>query len=212
MELYGLVKERVKDDSGKLVDPDDYDSAITAALMRYSKGKPRNLVRDLPGTDSHDLALPVEWSSDFSVVVSLEYPVGTVPADMLQPADWCLYVSPASTVLRLSDLIPAATESVRCTFTALHTEATLPVVDQEAVVDLAAANCLLQLSAAYGNSIDNTIQADSVDHQSKTDQYRRLAQELRRKGLAALGLDDEDAAPAASVVAAPPKRRNRWAR
>lgn len=210
MALYDLVISRVKDDSGKLVDPTDYNNAVTAALARYSKGKPRTLVKDLPGTDGHDLALPVEWCPDFSAVTALEYPIGSVPADILQSACWALYQSPTTTVIRLTDLSPAVAESVRCTFTALHTEATLPVVDQEAVADLAAAICLLQLSAAYGNSMDNTIQADSVDHQSKTDQYRRLAQELRRKGLAALGLDDEDAAPAASVVAAPPKRRNRW--
>jgi hypothetical protein len=212
MALYDLVIARVKDDGQKLSDPDDYNNAVTAALARYSKGKPRTLVRDLPGTDSHNLALPVEWCPDFSVATALEYPIGSVPADILPPADWCMYVSPTSSVIRLTNLSPAATESVRCTFTALHTEATLPVVDQEAVADLAASICLLQLAAAYGNSTDSTIQADSVDHQSKTDQYRRLAQELRRKGLAALGLDDEDTTPAASVVAAPPKRRNRWGR
>lgn len=212
MALYDLVISRVKDDSGKLADPTDYNNAVTAALARYSKGKPRTLVKDLPGTDGHDLALPVEWSADFSAVVSLEYPIGNVPADILQPGCWMLYQSPTTTVIRLADLSPAVTEYVRCTFTVLYTEATLPVVDQEAVADLAAAICLLQLAAAYGNNMDSTIQADSVDHQSKTDQYRRLAQELRRKGLAALGLDDEDTTPAASVVAAPPKRRNRWGR
>jgi hypothetical protein len=210
MALYDLVIARVKDDAEKLVDPTDYNDAITAALARYSKGKPRILVRDLPGTDGHDLALPVEWSPDFSEVRSLEYPIGTVPADLLQPGCWALYQSPTSTVIRLDDLAPAATETIRCTFVVLHTEATLPATDVEPVADIAAAICLLQLAAAYGNSTDSTIQADSVDHQSKTDQYRRLATELRRKGLAALGLDDEDAAPAAAVVASPPPRRTRW--
>lgn len=209
MALYDLVISLVKDGSNKLVDPADYDNAIVAALARYSKGRPRTLVRDLPGAGGHDLALPVEWSADFSVVASLEYPVGNVPASMLQPAAWCLYVSPVATVIRLSDLSPAATESIRCTFTALHTEDTLPIVDYEAVADLAASICLLQLSAAYGNSTDSTIQADSVDYQSKTDQYRRLAETLRVKALSALGLNGDDVIPAASVVAPPPTRRAR---
>lgn len=212
MALIDLVIARVKDDAEKLTNPADYNNAITAALARYSKGKPRVLVRDLPGTDSHDLALPVEWSADFSAVRSLEYPIGNVPADILQTDCWALYQSPTSTVIRLTDLAPVATESIRCTFSVLHTEATLPATDIEPVADIAAAICLLQLAAAYGNSMDSTLQADSVDHQSKTDQYRRLATELRRKGLAALGLDDEDAAPAASVVAPPPPRRSRWVR
>lgn len=211
MALIELVIAAVQDAATRLTQ-DDYTNAITAALARYSKGKPRILVRDLPGTASHDLALPVEWSPDFSAVRSLEYPIGNVPADILQSDCWALYQSPTSIVIRLTDLAPANTESVRCTFTVLHTEATLPVVDQDAVAELAASNCLYQLSAAAGNNMDSTIQADSVDYQSKTDQYRRLAADLRKKALTSLGLDDDNVTPPASVVAAPPPRRSRWGR
>lgn len=211
MTLYSLVIAAVQDAAEKL-NVDDYTNGINAALKRYSTANPRVLVRDLPGADSHDLALPVEWVADFSVIRSLEYPVGNVPADILQTDCWSLYQSPATTSIRLFDLTIGTTDTVRCSFTVIHSESTLPVTDQQAVAELAASSCLYQLSAAYGNSMDSTIQADSVDYQSKTDQYRRLAADLRKQALSALGLDDDDAIPPAAVVAAPPPRRSRWVR
>lgn len=211
MKLYDLVIAAVQDAAEKLT-VDDYFNGITAALNRYSTANPRVMVRDIAGTDSNDLALPAEWIAGFSTLRALEYPIGTIPADLLQSHCWSLYQAPSSCVIRLADLQPTSAESVRCTFTVLHSEETLPAVDQQAVAELAASACLYQLSAAYGNSMDNTIQADSVDYQSKTDQYRRLAAELRKQALAALGLDGDDAIPPASVVAAPPQRRRRWGR
>ena len=78
MALIDRVKDKVKDDSGRLSDLADYAPAIEAALAGYSKHKPKTLVRDLSGTGGHDLALPAEWDPEFSSILRVEYPAGRV--------------------------------------------------------------------------------------------------------------------------------------
>jgi hypothetical protein len=201
--LYALTKGKTKDDAGKLSDPLDFDNSIAEALKRYSKTRPRLACIDIPGTGSHDYALPIGWSDGFSTIVSIETPIGNVPETLLDTDEWSLYMTPTGTKLRLLDA-PAATETVRMLFTQLHTEATLPVADSDAVANLAASLCCRQLAAAYSNTSDPTIQADVVNYRSKSGEYTRLADSLEKLYKEHLGIKADDTTAAAMTNAPAP--------
>lgn len=207
MTLYEMTKARVKDDSGKLSDPFNYDDAIAAAIKRYSKHRPRLAAADLAGAGTNDLDLPVDWAAGSSVMVSVEYPVGSVPAILLDSDLWQLYRTPVALKLRLLYVVPAATETVRCEYSIPHDENSLPLCDLEATADLAASFCLRQLAAAYGQTGDSTIQADSVNYRSKTDEFRRLADSFEALYQNHLGLKSGDTAPATAITARPAETR-----
>ncbi|MBC7964227.1 MAG: hypothetical protein H7Y05_14945, partial [Steroidobacteraceae bacterium] len=74
MTLTELVTGKVKDDSGKL-GLGDIDAGVAEAIKRYSKVRPQIVCADLAGAGSNDLPLPVDWSPEFSSIVSIEYPL-----------------------------------------------------------------------------------------------------------------------------------------
>lgn len=210
MNLIKLIRAKVKDDSGKLSDPADLFSAAAEALNRYSKARPLEVVADLPGTDSHDCALPAGWQDGFSTFVQVEYPIDSVPAEIIDRRFYQLYAAPAGKKLRIWNTNPTADEFVRLTYTTLHTEATVPSVDVEAVANLAASICLRQLAAAFGQTSDSTINADVVNYRSKSDEFRRLADSFESLYKAHLGITGNDTVAAASLTAPPPDRSTRF--
>jgi len=203
MALIDLVKAKVKDESGKLTDPGDYAAAVTEALNRYSKNRPRLVCADLAGAGSHDLALPVGWVEGLSSIQSVEYPTGVVPEALLDSDMWTMYRTPTATKLRLLTYTPEATETVRILYSAAHTEGTVPAADLEAVANLAAATCLRQLAAAFGQTSDPTIGADVVNYRSKADEFRRLADSLEEQYGDHLGIGKSTPVSAAMAVAKP---------
>ena len=207
-DLDSLVRGNVKDDSGRLTET-DYANGISAAIKRYSKARPVELCTDLPGSGSTDLALPGDWQPAFSTIISVEYPLGEVPECLLTLGNYRLYRTPAGQVLRLVDLFPALTESVRVVYTLAHDDSTIPDSDLDTVANLASAYCLLRLAAVYGNATDSTIQADSVQRQSKIDEYRRLADKFEGLFSQALGLSATDTTVPAMTVAPPQQQKNR---
>lgn len=204
MDLVDLVKSKVKDSSKKLTDPDDYLSAITEALNRYSKVRPLPAVVDIPGDGGHDYDLPSDWLDDFSTITSLEYPVGSVPEQIVDRRDWKIYSTPAGRKLRLLAVNPAPDETMRITYSVCHTEDSVPAVDLDAVANLAASVCCSILSAAFGQSNNPIIQADSVNYGSKTDEFRRLADFLEGRYKEHLGIRSTDTVSAAMATAPPP--------
>lgn len=208
-ELIGKVIPKVKDASGEIT-PEDYEAAVVEALKTYSRHRPRHVVEDLDGTGGHDIPLPADWAEGTSTVVSVEYPVGLIPEELLDSRDYRLYRAPDGLVLRLLTVTPPVTDTVRLLYTTLHTEATLPGADEEAVANLAAAVCLRQLAARYGQTSDPTIGADVVNYRSKADEFRRLAQAYEEAANAHLGIGAKtDTAPASVTAPAPDARRAR---
>lgn len=208
-ELIDRVTAKVKDASGEIT-PGDYENAVVEALKGYSKHRPRHVADDLTGTGAHDLDLPADWSEGSSSVVSVEYPVGLIPEELIDPRDFRLYRTPAGLKLRLLAVAPPETDTVRILYTAPHTEATIPAADEEAVANLAAAVCLRQLAARYGQTSDPTIGADVVNYRSKADEFRRLAQAYEERAFAHLGIGIKTDTAAASVTApAPDAKRPR---
>lgn len=204
MPLLDQVKSKVKDDSGRLTDGDDYLPAIDAALERYGKHLTRELVKDVPGGGSHDVELPAEWVEEFSRVVRVEYPVDEVPAVLLDADRWHIYQAPAGPVLRLLDEEPLETESVRLTITVPRAEANILQGDLDAVASLAASYCCETLANLFAQSSDPTIAADAVNYRSKSGEFSRRAKRLSELYHQHLGIDPEGPAPAAAVVAQAP--------
>jgi hypothetical protein len=203
MALVDLVIGKVKDESEKLV-PEDFAQGLVEALKRYSKVRPRMLVEDIPGNNGHDYDLPPGWVADFSSFDTIEYPLGQVPELFLDPRDFRLYLTPSGTRLRVTSFAPTPAETMRANYTVPHVEETLPDQDTDAVANLAAANCLRRLAAAYGQTSGSTIQADTVNYRSKTDEFRRLADAYEQQYNDHLGIGkDAPVAAACSMASAP---------
>ncbi len=205
MALTDLIIGKVKDDSGKL-DSADFASSATEALNRYSKAAPRIVVADVPGSGSHDCDLPPDWVDGFSDILRVEYPVGRIPANIIDGHDYLVYATPTGKKLRITLATPDSDELVRQLYTLPHDEDSVPAIDLEAVANLAASLCLRQLAAAHGQTSDPTIQADVVNYRSKADEFRRLADSFEALYRAHLGIKTNDTVPAAATVAAPPER------
>jgi len=204
MALIDRVKDKVKDDSGRLTDLADYEPAIEAALAGFSKHKPKTLVRDLAGTGGHDLVLPTEWDPEFSSIQRVEYPLGRVPEALIPADEWALYQDPAGEKLRLLTCLPEETETVRVSFSAIREEADVPAGDLDAVANLAAAACCEILANLFAQTADPTIAADVVNYRSKSAEFAARAKRLRELYSDHLGIDTDGGAPAASVTTPAP--------
>lgn len=202
-DVQTLVIDLVRDDAGKIITA-ERDRAITAAVERYSKDRPRETAEDLTPTSANVLPLPSAWVTDFSTLLSLEYPIGTVPPTLIERDRYDFYRNTSTLVIQLLDAVAVAASNVRATFTIKHTLTTLadtiPVGDREPLACFAAAICCEQLAAFYSGGTDSTIQADSVESKSKAADYAARARNLRKRYLDELGIDDKRNVPSGVVV------------
>lgn len=181
--------------------------SINKAVKKYSADSPRRVPEDVTGDGGFDYAVSglAAWADKFSVIKTVEYPVDDTSeqAGILADDAWMMYDKPAGTYLRLLENKPAATESMRITYTALHvcddTQCTIPDIDTEAVQMLAAAGFCDMLATYYAQTQDSTIQADSVDHKSKASEYAARARAYRAEYHKHMGIQ-ENSVGAASVT------------
>lgn len=181
--------------------------AINSAIKEHSRHKPRIVPEDEAGTGGFDYALTLlsHWAEGVSVIKSVEYPVDDTneTADILQDDAWCIYHKPSGKVLRFLEDVPAATETLRVTYTALHictdAECTIATFDEEAVQCLAAGYFCNMLATYYAQNQDSTIKADSVDHKSKSSDYAARARTYRKTYFSHMGIE-EGKTTAASVT------------
>jgi len=180
---------------------------IDMAMKAHSRHRPRVIVEDEDGDGGFDYAITGldSWSDGFSVIRTVEYPVDDddETPDMLQDDEWRIYETPDGEFLRFKENSPTATESFRVVYTALHTctasACTVKDYDEEPVQALAAAFFCDMLATYYAQSGDPIIDADSVDHTSKTRDYAARAKAYRKLYFDHLGIK-EGKAPAASVT------------
>jgi hypothetical protein len=185
-----------------------HNKAIAKAVQTYAKHRPRVLVRDLDATGSHvgSLFILDGWEDAFSQVRGVEYPVDDTKAakNLLDAEEWTVYQSPQGKELHLLTTTGTAGEAIRVTFTALHvvddSGSTIPAADEVAVQSLAAACFCRMLAAAYAESIDSNIAADSVDQMSKRREYEAMAKVFEREFSNDTGINPGQPGPAAGVV------------
>src|SRR3990172_3496624 len=197
-----LVDDLVRDDSARLTD-DDRNTAIDLAVKRYSKDRPKTQVEDLTPTSTTELPLPSAWETDFSVLASLEYPIGENPLSYLSPDRYGPYDDGTAISIKLQEEVDAA-QDVRASFTIAHTLSaavdTIPTGDREPVACWAAAILCEQLAAFYSGGTDATIQADSVRQQSKAQEYAAPAKNLRARYTNELGVNEKRNVAAGAVT------------
>ena len=204
------IKALVADDAGKLNNPADYEQHIDGAIKKYSKHRPAIKVIDVVGVGSHDLDLPASWVEGFSLPKAVEFPIGDVPATLIDTDTFDLYITPTGTKLRLSQHSILATESIRLSFTLPREVATIPVNDESALVWLATSLCCAQLANAYSQTSDATIGADSVNYRTKGQEFTSRAKQMMNLYMNHLGLKSDDVvAPAVGIKETHSKARGK---
>lgn len=192
-EVIGIVK----DDSGKLINPTDYDTAINLALMRYSKHKPLEVIDDISGDGTNQVILPVGWSPEFSQIKFIEYPIGDFPPTLLDEEDYII-VDRAGTVTLDFELEAAGT--IRVTYTMLRTADDIPDVDLHAFCFLAASISLEILANTFLQTGDSLINADVVNYRSKSSECASRAKRLAAMYKDHMGIKEDDTTPAVSAL------------
>jgi hypothetical protein len=202
-DYQALTSELTRDDAGKVA-VSERDRAIVLAVERYSKDRPQEKVEDVTPVDANTLPLPTFWETDYSELRSLEYPIGSVPPNVIGQDRYGFYRSPSALRIQLLDAVAVAALSVRATFTIRHALSasadTIPTKDREPIACWAAAALCDQLAALYSGNTDSTIQADSVQQTSKAQEYAARARALRKRYFDELGVDDKRSQPAGVVV------------
>jgi len=172
-----LVDDLVRDTS-QVIASASRDQAIADALLRYSADAPRRIVADLVTQADGTLATPGDWVPE-SAILAVEWPVGRRPVSYVPPSSIESYATPGGMVLLVicgGDMGVGAT--VRVTSSGVPTADTVPPKHDLAVASLAAANLCGQLAAHYANEGEPVISADTVDHGSKTDRWRKRQRDL----------------------------------
>lgn len=199
-DIREMVRGAVKDEGTKLQDPSDYDRNIDFAMGEYSKHRPDEKTEDITGNATNDYDLPSSWIDEFSAIKAIEYPIGDVPATMLDNDIYGIYKEPTAYKIRLKSYSPSASDSFRITYTILRTAATIPDGDLSAFVSLAAALCLEELANAYAQTSDSLMSADSVNYRTKSQEFASRAKRFKTLYAEHMGLKDGDLTLPASAV------------
>ncbi len=193
----------LRDAVGKLPSGDRDALLQQAILQRYSKDRPRELVSDQSGNGTQLIATPQTGSNPpevfedgFSIIHTVEFPVGTVPPNYILDEDWQIYRAPSGLQIMLLGATPAAADTVRVAWTARHKSdgSTVPDVDFEAVCDWAAALCYDALAGIYAQTGDTTIIVDSVNYRTKSQEYMGLAKAAAKRYFNHIGIAADDKA------------------
>jgi hypothetical protein len=186
-------------DGGERIDPSGLDAAIAEAInIRFSADRPRLVVSDITGNGTNDLPLPTGqagevWEDGFSLVQSIEFPIGNVPESYVDDSDYKMYRSPITEGnptglnVRLLATVPMGTDNVRVTWTVRHTPDTVPAGDFEAVCAYAASLCFDSMAASYIQSIDGAVPGDTVNYRTKAQDCLTVAKTFRTRYLNHIG-------------------------
>jgi len=149
-------------------------------------------VTDSAGNGTALIGVPTGFEDGFSIVRSIEFPIGNVPPTHIEDAEWQMYRDTSALKIMLLATKPAASDQLRLTWTARHAAdgMTVPEPDFEAVCDLAAALCFEALAASYAQTGDATILADTVNYRTKSQEYLGLARAARKRYADHLGIDE----------------------
>jgi hypothetical protein len=206
------VGPRLQDAAQKL-DSDGVDNAIVAALAHYQQVRPRQMAELVDGAGVFDYALDgvtpklSVWVDGLSAILEIAYPwSATTPIPpVLDATRYTVVRLSTGLFLRFLDVTPTAPSKFHVLYSSAHVlaEATtsVPAADIEAFADLATAYACEALAGYYSQSTDGSLQADTVAHLSKAQEYRAQAKRWRDAYLAKISGDAADS-PAAGVGAA----------
>lgn len=166
------------------------EEAVVQAVTRYSRDRPLISVADVVGngTPYYPIigagAVLANWTDGLSRIQSVEYPAGSVganhvPSYLVESDDWEYYETPSITYVRFKTATPAATETLRISYSSRHTHTTVTdtvkAFDLDALCDLAAFFSCMALATKAAASSDPSINADSVSHRDAQLKFKQQA-------------------------------------
>lgn len=199
-----------------LADETLLDEAISQAVDRYSRDRPREIVEDETGAGSGYFVLVgagavlASWVDGFSEILSIDYPAGAIsatyaPTWLSLDDDVRYYRDATKTYLYLPNAQPSASETVRITYTARHTHTevtdTIPTGDLDPLCDLAAHYACLYLATRAAGTSDSTIAADGVNYRDAQLRWKQQAAEWLARYQTALNLSETGDVAGASANA-----------
>ena len=179
------VKRRVKDTALKFSDADK-EAFVLEAVKQYSRDKPRLRDAELTGDGSaQQFVIPTGWTDGFSVVQQVEYPIDNYPPLFLDLQDNVIIMQKAGVPkVILSKLVLGSGEKARIFYFTPHTvdgsSSTLPVPDEEAVVNLACSFLCRGLSAYYAEETETTLTIDVASRKSQADSFNMQSDRFSR--------------------------------
>lgn len=187
---------------------EEVDRLIAEAVRRYSGLRPRVVVADVPGADSHDypVALLSEWAEGHSVIQQVEYPIlaTTIDPPILERDVWMEYVTPSGRVLRMLQDKPTPTDTLRVMYTALHVADadtfTIPENDFDAVANWAARLCCRALANKYAQNTEPSLGVDRIENLTKSREYASRAKDLWKDVSSHLKVSDTETAAGSAIV------------
>lgn len=225
------VRARIHDSSATnpLQDEEAVDACIQEAVRQdYSRHRPDVVTVDRAGAGALYLvdSLP-DYDLGFSQVTGIEYPAAEqgdtfTPPVLLGDQEWGWYRQADGLYLVLYNRTPVATETVRITYTVprVHTTSqdTVYPADRDAVLTMAASLMCHRMATQAANSEDSVaLVAQGVSRGSAADRWLRLAEALKARYLAHMGLDQTTPQQAASGTRAwqgaalgDPRGRRAW--
>lgn len=176
---------------------------VRAIMQRYTLDKPLDVVSDITGNGTNYLPLPtapgggpaVTFEPEWSILKSLEFPIGQQPPQMILDSDFRVYRTPTGYQILINFDTPNSSDSLRSTWTARHLPdgSTVPDADFYAVVDFAGSLAAEKLASFYVGTGDSSIQADVVNYRSKSQEMLNVAKALRKRYFNHMGIDESQA-------------------
>jgi hypothetical protein len=201
-----IVRQWIQDETNtQIVSSTDIDDAITRAINEFSVQSPRIDVQYYAGDGTtYEFPLPRNWINGISRIVEIEYPADSQIQTFMGSNDFStvqqVLGQQPTYLLHFTTITPSAsstnTQSAKVRYTTRHVHTTIfdtvPVEFYQAFCQLAASHCALIMMSRYAALGDSTINADAVDFQSKSAQYRNVAKELRARYEQQMGIGDDN--------------------
>lgn len=165
-------------------------NAVNDAFAFYQQHRTNEIIEDIAGSGVFDLTLPATYDQEKSRVTRVEYPAGQRVPCYLNADQWLEYDDGGGTkVLRLLDETPATGETVRITFTAPYTLATVPSDDDVILIFLGCSNYCGQISTYFSSSTRSTIGTDSAEHLQQQESWDDRSKWWRDQAYELMGFD-----------------------
>lgn len=186
-----LVK--VADD---VISDDQKEQFVSHAVLLHSKNKPQTVIDDFSGDGSDSYAFSdltfTGTSPSQSDILYIAYPASDTDETKLLNSEYSLIPIPDDIILKFDGYYPGTDEKFRMAYSVPHTVETLP----EMCVYLIAALMCDSLATLYSSTSDTLISADSVNHLSKSEQYKARAKMYRDIYYKYFGINESGLAPA----------------
>jgi hypothetical protein len=169
--------------------------ALDGALLEFSQDSPK--VATIAGTWA-GAAVPLTGWYERSALLTVESPTGAHPPTYVDSSlieldtdAGTVYLSISTGVLYKVRYTILHTIPTMPTGGATPTDISIPASLHKAFFKLAAAGLFEMLAGKYADTVGSAFQADSVNHQTKTGEYLRLAKEARTRYRLLLGLPEK---------------------